>query len=126
MNKKIGIIAALACALVLCFALVGCSGNVDKTKFIGSWELESGSDENLDAESIELMKSLGLTVTLTLNEDGKGTMDLFGEAMDVEWTAKSPTEGTMTIKDQGDANRKIESEKLMLSDASTSMTFAKK
>lgn len=127
MNKKLGIVAALACAFVLCFALVGCgSASVDKTKFIGSWGLESGSDKNLDAESIELMKSLGLEVTLTLNEDGTGKLDLFGEASDVEWTASSATEGKLTLKDQGDADMKIDSDKLVLSDASTSMTFAKK
>ena len=51
MNKRIGIIAALVCAFVLCFALVGCGGGADKTKFVGSWTLESGSDENLNGPS---------------------------------------------------------------------------
>ena len=63
MNKRIGIIAALVCAFVLCFALVGCGG-ADKTKFVGSWTLESGSDENLNADVVAKMKSLGYKVTL--------------------------------------------------------------
>lgn len=126
MNKRIGILAALACAFALCFALVGCGGQVDNSKFLGSWELESGSDETLDAESIELMKSLGLEVVLTLNEDGTGSLDLFGEAQDVKWEATSATEGKMTMTDAGEAKLAIESEKLVMSDNESSMTFAKK
>ena len=126
MNKKIGIIAALACALVLCFALVGCGGgSVDKSKFVGSWGLESGSDENLDADSIELMKSLGLEVTLTLKDDDTGTLNLFGEEMNITWSASSATEGKIEMEEAGSANMKIEDEKLVLSDDSSSMTFSK-
>ena len=127
MNKKIGIIAALVCAFVLCFALVGCGGGaVDKTKFTGDWMLESGSDENLDAESIALMKSLGLEVTLTLKADDTGTLNLFGEEMAVKWEATSNTEGKISMQDTGDAKLKIDGEKLVMSDDKTSMTFAKK
>ena len=127
MNKKIGIIAALVCAFVLCFALFGCGGGaVDKTKFTGDWMLESGSDENLDAESIALMKSLGLEVTLTLKDDDTGTLNLFGEEMAVKWEATSNTEGKISMQDTGDAKLKIDGEKLVMSDDKTSMTFAKK
>ena len=127
MNKKIGIIAALVCAFVLCFALVGCGGGaVDKTKFTVDWMLESGSDENLDAESIALMKSLGLEVTLTLKDDDTGTLNLFGEEMAVKWEATSNTEGKISMQDTGDAKLKIDGEKLVMSDDKTSMTFAKK
>lgn len=126
MNKKIGIIAALVCAFVLCFALVGCGGSVDKTKFLGTWELESADDENLDAESVELMKSLGLEVTLTLKDDGTGSLNLFGEETEVEWEATSATEGKISMKDTGNANLKVDGDKLVMSDDSTAMTFAKK
>lgn len=127
MNKKIGIIAVLACALVLCFALVGCGGgSIDKTKFIGTWTLESGSDENLDADSIELMKSLGLEVNLTLNDDDTGTLDMFGQKEAVTWEASSATEGKLSMENTGSANLKVEDSKLVMSDDSSSMTFAKK
>ena len=125
MNKKIGIIAALVCAFILCFALVGCGG-ADKTKFIGSWTLESGSDENLNADAIAKMKSLGYEVTLTLNEDETGVIDLFGETMDVEWKATSGTEGEVTMQETEKAKLSIDGEKLVMSDDSSSMTFAKK
>ena len=125
MNKKIGIIAALVCAFILCFALVGCGG-ADKSKFIGSWTLESGSDENLNADAIAKMKSLGYEVTLTLNEDETGVIDLFGETMDVEWKATSGTEGEVTMQETEKAKLSIDGEKLVMSDDSSSMTFAKK
>ena len=124
MSKKIGIIAAACFALALCFALVGCGG-VDKSAYVGSWELESGSDESLDAESIELMKSLGLEVTLTLSEDGTGSLDLFGETTDLTWEAKSNSEGTITLNDSTAALKLVDG-KLTLEDATgSSMTFAK-
>ena len=126
MNKRIGIIAALVCAFVLCFALVGCGGGADKTKFIGSWTLESGSDENLNADAIAKMKSLGYEVTLTLNEDETGTIDLFGEKMDIQWKATSGTEGEATMEGTDKAKLAVDGDKLVMSDDSSSMTFAKK
>ncbi|MBQ9043862.1 MAG: hypothetical protein IJ111_13735 [Eggerthellaceae bacterium] len=122
MSKKIGIIAALCCVFVLCFALVGCGG-VDKSKYTGDWKLAYGSDENLDADSIALMESLGLSVTLTLNEDGTGAMSLFGENKDVKWEASSNTEGKITL-DGSDAKLKLENEELTIVDSTdASMTF---
>ena len=100
MSKKLGIIAVCAMALALCFALVGCGG-VDKSKYTGDWQLAYGSDENLDADSIALMESLGLKVVLTLNEDGTGSLDMFGSKLSVSWEAKSNTEGTLTMNDNG-------------------------
>ena len=122
MTRKIGIIAALCCVFVLCFALVGCGG-VDKTKYTGDWKLAYGSDENLDADSIQLMESLGLTVTLTLNEDGTGSLDLFGEKTDVKWEASSNTEGKITI-DGSEAKIKLTDSDLTIEDSTgASMTF---
>lgn len=122
MGRKIGIIAALCCAFVLCFALVGCGG-VDKSKYTGDWKLVYGSDENLDADSIELMDSLGLSVTLTLKEDGTGTLNLFGESMDAKWEASSNTEGKITL-DNSDATLKLENDQLTIVDSTNaSMTF---
>ncbi len=124
MAKKIGIIAALCCVFALCFTLIGCGG-VDKKNYTGEWKLAYGSDENLDAESIQLMESLGLSVTLTLNEDGSGKLSLFGETSDIKWSASSNTEGKITI-DNSDADVKLANGELTLVDKSgSSMTFKK-
>jgi len=122
MSKKLGIIAALCCVFVLCFALVGCGG-VDKSKYTGDWKLAYGSDENLDADSIKLMESLGLSVTLTLNEDGSGSLDLFGEKQDAKWEASSNTEGKITLNGS-EAKIKLTDSDLTIEDSTgASMTF---
>lgn len=104
MNNERGILAASRFALVaLCLAaaalsltLAGCGG-VDKSLYTGSWSLESGSDESLDADSLALLRSLGLEVLLTLNDDETGQLDQFGETLSVTWKASSNSEGEMTI-----------------------------
>ena len=125
MSRRIGVVAAIACVLVLCFALVGCGGGVDKSKFVGSWELVSSDAEGLDANAIETMKSLDLTVTLTLNNDDTGTLDLFGEESAVTWKATNASEGTISMEGVGDANLKFEGDNLVMVDDTSSMTFAK-
>lgn len=127
MGKKLGIVAVCALALALCFALVGCG--VDKSKYTGEWQLAYGSDENLDADSIALMDSLGLKVVLTLNEDGTGSLDMFGEKLSVSWEAKGNTEGTFTVTDNGtetsaDLSLSESGDELTITDSTgASMTF---
>ena len=122
MSKKIGIIATVCFALALCFALVGCGG-VDKSNYTGDWKLAYGSDENLDADSIQLMDSLGLSVTLTLKDDGSGSMNLFGENKDVKWEASSNTEGKITL-DGSEAKMQLANNELSIVDSTNaSMTF---
>lgn len=121
MSKKLGIIVALCCALVMCFALVGCGA--DKSNYTGEWKLAYGSDENLDADSIQLMDSLGLAVTLTLNEDGTGKLDLFGDSMEAKWEVKSNTEGKIAL-DGSEAKMTLENEELTITDGSgATMSF---
>ena len=122
MSRKIGIIATVCFALALCFALVGCGG-VDKSNYTGDWKLAYGSDENLDADSIQLMDSLGLSVTLTLKDDGSGSMNLFGENKDVKWEASSNTEGKITL-DGSEAKMQLANNELSIVDSTNaSMTF---
>ena len=121
MGKKLGLIAALCCAFVLCFALVGCGA--DKANYTGDWKLAYGSDENLDADSISLMDSLGMSVTLTLNDDGSGTLELFDETKEVKWEASSNEEGKITL-DGSEAAMTLEEDELTIVDKTdASMTF---
>jgi len=123
MGKKVGIVAALVFALALCFTLVGCGGGVDKSNYTGDWKLAYGSDENLDADSIALMESLGLSVKMTLKDDGTGSLDLFGQNMEAKWEASSNTEGKITL-DGNEAKMKLENGELTIVDSTnSSMTF---
>ena len=121
MGKKLGIIAAVCCALALCFALVGCGA--DKSNYTGEWNLAYGSDENLDADSIALMDSLGLKVKLTLNDDGSGTLDLFGETMQAKWEASSNAEGKIALEGS-EAKMTLANGELTITDSTgATMTF---
>ena len=121
MSKKLELIAALCCAFVLCFALVGCGA--DKSNYTGEWKLAYGSDPNLDDDSIQLMDSLGMSVMLTLNDDGSGTLDLFGDAKEIKWEASSNTEGKITL-DGSEAKLQLEEGELTIVDKSdATMTF---
>ena len=113
MKKILGIATAICCMFALCFSLAGCG--VDKSGYVGNWSLESGTDATLDADSIALMKSLGLQVILMLDDDETGSMDLFGEKLEVTWKATSATEGEATI--DGKATKlKLEEEKLTVTE----------
>lgn len=123
--KKTSLIAIVCLACALCLAMVGCGG-VNKEAYTGAWDLESGSDENLGVESIAMMKSYGLEVTMTLNEDGTGLLNLFGEPLSLKWEAKSNSEGTVTFDEGKSAALKLANGKLTLEDSTgSSMTFIK-
>ena len=113
MKKILGIATAICCMFALCFSLAGCG--VDKSGYVGNWSLESGTDATLDADSIALMKTLGLQVILTLNDDETGSMDLFGDKLDVTWKATSATEGEATIDGKA-TTLKLEDDKLTVTE----------
>ena len=111
---KFKVIAVVCCALALCFALAGCAG-VDKSKYTGDWQYSSSDNVDLDAKSMELAKSLGLEIKLTLNEDGTGTFVMLSDTQDVKWEAKSNTEGSMVIGEKSSATMNLNEEATELS-----------
>ena len=50
----------------------------------------------------------------------------FGEKMDIQWKATSGTEGEATMEGTDKAKLAVDGDKLVMSDDSSSMTFAKK
>ena len=116
--KKSIILAVVACATALCFALVGCGGNAanyDKN-FIGKWEVESmtSDGEELDADTMDFMRALGMNVVFDLKEGGNGNLDLMGEQLD------------FTITAEGDsADFKLQDSKLVGEFEDASMTLVK-
>ncbi len=130
MRKRIALVAALALSAALAFVLVGCGGGGgnNKANFVGTWDLigvtsDSGSEE-MSASDLETMKSMGLSATMTLSEDGKLSFDFLGEKLEGTWEAKSATEGTANM-DGEIVTIKLDGEKLMLEQDGDSLTFAK-
>ena len=126
--KKGIIFAVVACAMALCFALIGCGGNTadyDKN-FIGKWEVESmtSDGEELDADTMDFMRALGMNVVFDLKEGGNGNLDLMGEQLDFTWKAKDAS--TVTITAEGDsADFKLQDSKLVGEFDDASMTLVK-
>lgn len=98
------IAAILVATFALCFALAGCSSGgdgADYTKnFAGDWKLSGieAADESTTADDMAMLEAFGMTVTITLNEDGSAKFNLFGEEMSGTWKAKSATEATFTLE----------------------------
>lgn len=131
MKKKLAIL--LACALgtcALCFALVGCSGGGTTTdpakNFTGYWEISSmtSADGTDSADTISLMKALGLTCSITLNEDKTGELNFFDEILDGTWSAKDAS--TATFSSGGDSiDMTLADGKLSLTVEGDSLVFSK-
>ena len=95
-------LAALACSIVMCLMVAGCGNNeAYKADFIGTWEITDMSVEGEQTSDVdlELMKEFGLTVYLELDEDGKASLELFGEASDGTWEATGQKQGKLTFND---------------------------
>lgn len=124
-KRLIGFLAVLA---VLCAALIGCGGSAeDRANFIGDWELVSIAGPNeVSAEDIETMKEIGLTVDLSLDEDGSAVFTLFGEDQgDCSWEAENASTGSFETEDQH-ADLELDGEgRLLLIQDDDVMTFVR-
>lgn len=99
------LIAIVACALALCFALVGCNSGTDQYKknFQGNWELSglTEGDTTYGESDLSMLKAWGMNVSLSMNEDGTMKFDYFGETAEGNWEPKDAS--TVTLKILGDS-----------------------
>lgn len=122
-------IALLACAFALCLALASCGGSGaknDAESFIGTWKLTSIEGENtpISESEMELMESMGMSITLTLSEDRSAAFDFLGEALTGTWEAKGGS--TAVFNSGGDSiNLTLADGKLTMSYENDSMVFIK-
>ncbi len=122
------LIAVLACALALCFALAGCDQSADQYKknFQGNWELSGLTEGNTTygESDLAMLKSWGMNVTLSMNEDGTMTLNYFGEAAEGNWEPKDAN--TVTFKMMGDSvDGKLSDGVLSIDVEGASMQFKK-
>ena len=117
---------ALALAIIMVFSLVACSGGAggggnSKPSPVGKYTL-SGMEEDGQAtsqEDLDLLSSLGLTVTVEVKEDGTGMIDLFGEQLEFTWD-----DTYITIDDQ-QQTYEFDGTTLSMENEGTKMTFTK-
>ena len=103
-------LVALCLVLVLVVAMVACGGG-GKNPAVGTWKLTGLFEGEEDYSAYLAM--LGMDLTLVLNEDGTGTMEMMGEKLDITWAdGKIMIEGeslsfsvdgdTLTIAEEGE------------------------
>ncbi len=82
-------------------ALTACSGGGTKEPdpAIGYWELSAliDTDGKENTEDVDLLKELGLVVSLTINEDGTSVLDMFGETTELTYADGKLTAGDEVI-----------------------------
>lgn len=99
--KMSKILCTLALAVCM-FTLSACGkdGGGSKTgKVTGTYELTAARADgtNEGAEQFEMMKEMGMSATLTLNEDGKGQLNMFGTLIEITYDTEKKT---ITVYDQ--------------------------
>ena len=116
--------SVLLAALLLC-SLCGVTAAADDAEDVcGSYTLISAiSEEDGDlSETIQIMNNLGMTSTLTVNADGSGLLDLFGEehALQFDFAAE-----TFTSDDGEELPYHYEDGQITIGDESNSFVFSK-
>ena len=113
----------LLVVLLLC-SLCGVSAAADNAEdIVGTYTLVSAyNEENGDlSESLQLMATLGMTATLTVNPDGSAVFDLFGEQQDLHFDFAA---GTVSSDDGEDLPYRLEDGKLYLGDETNYFVFS--
>lgn len=104
LSKKKMLFAAIVTASILLFFFVmsGCSNSNGTTAFVGEWGLTKMENGDFTG-SITFLKNEGGYMTLTLKQDGTGTMNMTsgdaykGGKFDAKWSAKNSTDAEITI-----------------------------
>ncbi len=124
------IVAAFALAFALGFGLTSCGGATPEDftpNFVGSWELVKieGGDTNFSQDDFDLLKEMGMTCTLKLNEDGTYNFDLFGQVMSETWEAASAETATLAMNGQQVDVALVEGNLVLEQAGAEKYTFAK-
>lgn len=115
---------SLVLAVLLLCSLCGVSAAADSEEdIVGTYTLVSAyNEENGDlSESLQLMATLGMTATLTVNPDGSAVFDLFGEQQDLHFDFAA---GTVSSDDGEDLPYRLEDGKLYLGDETNYFVFS--
>ena len=73
---------------VMVFSLAACKGSgKSKPSPVGTYNISAlvEDGEETTAEELEILKEMGLDISLELKEDKTGTIQLFGEEIEITW-----------------------------------------
>lgn len=115
--------------VLLALTLVACGGSKGGNSIVGTWELDSGVGEEAE-QTVALMKAFGMTMSITFNADGTGSMDSsYGEENTSEPFNYTYENGVLKIDGEEAAegvSLKIEGNNLILESEGMQMIFKKK
>lgn len=116
----IGIVAAIVVVVgVIVGVLLMTSGN--KKVSAGTYEMTAMSENGQDMTStVESLKAFGLTATMTIKDDGTGTLSLFGTDYSLTWDDKTVTYGGQAVE------YKFDGKTITFGNDETSLTFTLK
>lgn len=129
------VLAALA-AVVFALVLAACGGgnggggteepSDPAENFIGLWEIVGmqQGDTEYSSKEIDEMKEYGFVVYIELDKDGDAAFELFGEALEGSWEAKSSTRAVM-IFDNEEMELRRKGSKLTIEADGDEMSFEK-
>ena len=119
---------AVLLVALMALSLIACGGKGGNS-IVGTWELDSGIGEEGE-QTVQLMKAFGMTMSITFNADGTGTMDsTFGEEAESDPFNYTYEDGVLKIdgEEAGEGvSIRIEDGKLILEQDGVGMVFKKK
>jgi anionic cell wall polymer biosynthesis LytR-Cps2A-Psr (LCP) family protein len=121
MKKKLALFMAVVFSCL--FLLAGCAG-AGASPFEGTWKLTKGESAGVTLEA-ELLESAIGEITITLEKDGKATMEsTLGESGEGTWEAKDNTTVVVTV-DGEDQEMTLENGELTMEASGAKLTFEK-
>ena len=120
------IIAMFMVLALLTPVLASCGSSKYDDNFVGNWKLvgvETGG-EYYDEDMIDLLSSLGMTFSLVLESNKRGTLELAGEKLACTWKAKDAN--TVTIKSRDSVDAKLVNGRLTIEVDGDKLIFQKR
>ena len=125
--KKLGVLVCCVLALCLGLVLAGCDGEeASKKAFSGEWQVVDMEQDGeiTTADDMALLRSLGLDVILSLNDDLSASLSIFGSKGEGTWQPETSKKATFVLDGQ-DIEMTIEDGQLTLVQNTTTMNFVR-
>ena len=126
-NSKKGIVicsviaAVLVIAIVVALVVLVNNGVIGGKKIAGKYELIGMRDgeQEYTQEDISMLKTFGVTVSLQLKEDNTGTIDIYGQTMELTYDKENMTYNGVAVP------YTVDKDTITLEDEESRMVFQK-